>query len=87
MKVVLFDKKTETHVHIDNVTIFKQETEVIGFSETKFRYIWYIRQSGSIYEKSYPCNRYLIHTIIAWKENNYGENGYIYYNGNDERHI
>jgi hypothetical protein len=65
MTVVLFDKKTETYEHIDNVTIFKQETEIIGFSETKFRYIWHIHQKGSLYEKSYPCNRYLIHTIIA----------------------
>lgn len=63
MTVVLFDKKAETHVLIDNVAIIEKEAELIGWSGNKFRYIWRLVIKGSVYEKSFPCNRYDIHTI------------------------
>ena len=64
MTVVLFDKKAETYVHIENVTVFERRAEAIGFSEKRFRYIYHIRQDGSIYGKIFPCNQYTIHKII-----------------------
>ena len=65
MKVVFFDKKMETYEHVDGVRTIAREAEVIGFSETKFRYIWRLTLNASPYGKSYPCNRYEIHTIIG----------------------
>jgi hypothetical protein len=64
MKVVFYDKKTETYEHVDNVRAIQQKQEVIGFSDTKFRYIWLLILKAGPYEKSYPCNRYTIHTIV-----------------------
>lgn len=64
MTVVLFDKKAETHVLIENVTILEQEAELIGWNGSKFRYIWRLVIKGSVYEKTFPCNRYKIHTIL-----------------------
>ena len=65
MTVILFNKKSEFHLHIDNVVIFKREAVAIGFSEKKFRYEWYLKIQGVPYEKSYPCSQFEIHSIIA----------------------
>lgn len=64
MTVVLFDKKAETHVFIDNVAILEKETELIGWNGKKFRYMWRLVIKESAYEKTFPCNRYEIHTIL-----------------------
>lgn len=64
MIVILYDKKAETHIHIENVASFTLDTEAIGFSEKRFRYVYSIRLKNSVYGKSFPCAQYEIYKII-----------------------
>ena len=65
MKVIFLCKETETFLHIDNVEFLKKETVAIGFSEKKFRHEWHLKIKNIIYEKTYPCSKFEIHTIIS----------------------